>query len=84
MFVHAFGAYFGVTIGIVTRWRNYDKSAAKQGTTGTSDMFSLLGNNCTCYHIYMLPLKTSVIQPELVTFTHLMHLHTFLFYACYL
>ena len=50
MFVHAFGAYFGVTIGIVTRWRNYEPTEDRQETTVTSDMFSLLGNILIIYH----------------------------------
>ena len=44
MFIHAFGAYFGVMVGITSAFRNYTYSEEKQGTTATTDVFSLLGN----------------------------------------
>ena len=43
IFVHAFGAYFGIMVGITMMFRNYDYTEDKQGTTSTTDVFSLLG-----------------------------------------
>ena len=45
MFVHAFGAYFGLFMSLVHRNRNYDhpKSEDRQNSRVTSDHFSFLG-----------------------------------------
>ena len=44
IFVHAFGAYFGMAITVVMSRKNYDKAGSeKNDTTVTSDIFSLLG-----------------------------------------
>ena len=44
IFIHAFGAYFGILVGFTMMFRNYDYTEDKQGTTSTTDVFSLLGN----------------------------------------
>ena len=43
IFVHAYGAYFGIMVGLTMMFRNYDYTEDKQGTTATTDVFSLLG-----------------------------------------
>ena len=43
IFIHAYGAYFGVMVGLIASFRNYDTTAEKQGTNSTTDVFSLLG-----------------------------------------
>ena len=44
IFVHAFGAYFGMAITVVMSRKNYSKAGdEKNDTTPTSDIFSLLG-----------------------------------------
>lgn len=51
MFIHAFGAYFGVMVGLTMKFRNYAYSEDKQGTNSTTDVFSLLGNSIEKYNI---------------------------------
>ena len=43
MFIHAFGAYFGVMVGVTMKYRDYSVSDDKTGTNSTTDVFSLLG-----------------------------------------
>ena len=43
IFIHAFGAYFGIMVALTMMFRNFDHTADKQDTTPTTDVFSLLG-----------------------------------------
>ena len=46
IFIHAFGAYFGLAISMLMSRKNYEKTDDKQGTTSTTDLFSFLGRAC--------------------------------------
>ena len=53
IFIHAYGAYFGVMVGLIASFRNYDTTAEKQGTNSTTDVFSLLGPS-VCHQVSIL------------------------------
>ena len=43
MFIHAFGAYFGLAVSFCLRKMDTEKSSNNEGPRYTSDLFSLLG-----------------------------------------
>ena len=42
MFIHAFGAYFGLAVSLMHRHRNLGLSEPLEGSRYTSDIFSLV------------------------------------------
>ena len=44
MFIHAFGAYFGLSVSIMHRNRKINLSEKLEGSRYTSDMFSMVRN----------------------------------------
>ena len=42
MFIHAFGAYFGLAVSLMHRNRNVGSSEALEGSRYTSDIFALV------------------------------------------
>ena len=42
MFIHAFGAYFGLAVSLMHRNHNVSSSEALEGSRYTSDIFSLV------------------------------------------
>ena len=45
IFIHAFGAYFGLAISLLMSRKDFDVTGDKQDTTPTTDLFSFLGTN---------------------------------------
>ena len=44
IFIHAFGAYFGIAVALVMRNRDFTKSESKEGSSYNSDIFAMLGS----------------------------------------
>lgn len=44
MFIHTFGAYFGLSMSLVMR-KNAECESSKEGATNTSDLFAMIGTN---------------------------------------
>ena len=42
MFIHAFGAYFGLAVSLMHRNRNLELSEGLEGSRYTSDIFALV------------------------------------------
>ena len=45
IFIHAFGAYFGLAVSMMSRKRDIAKAGGLDGSRYTSDIFSLVGFN---------------------------------------
>ena len=43
IFIHVFGAYFGIAVALVLRKREFTKSEEREGSTYNSDKFAMLG-----------------------------------------
>ena len=54
MFIHAFGAYFGLAVSLMHRNRNVASSEALEGSRYTSDIFSLVYHLIKNYKIVIL------------------------------
>ena len=48
IFVHAFGAYFGLAVSMVHRRRNTGSSEPLEGSLYASDIFAMVFRNHTC------------------------------------
>ena len=44
IFIHAFGAYFGLAVSMMSRKRDIAKSGGMEGSRYTSDIFSLVSS----------------------------------------
>ena len=64
MFIHAFGAYFGLAVSMMHRHRNLSLSEGLASSRYTSDLFSLVSGirllNFTC-HVYTLNLNINIV-----------------------
>ena len=56
IFVHLFGAYFGLTVSRVL-YQKAQNSSDKEGSSYTSDMFSMV--NIIIYNLYIISVKTT-------------------------
>lgn len=43
IFIHAFGAYFGLAVSLMARKRVVAKSEHREGSTATTDIFAMIG-----------------------------------------
>ncbi|TRY64235.1 hypothetical protein TCAL_03556, partial [Tigriopus californicus] len=43
IFIHTFGAYFGLAVSLMARKRDVAKSERREGSTATTDLFAMLG-----------------------------------------
>ena len=63
MFIHAFGAYFGLAVSMMHRHRNLSLSEGLASSRYTSDLFSLVSGirllNFTC-HVYTLNFNINI------------------------
>ena len=64
MFIHAFGAYFGLAVSMMHRHRNLSLSEGLASSRYTSDLFSLVSGirllNFTS-HVYTLNLNINIV-----------------------
>ena len=45
MFIHVFGAYFGIAVATVISREGVEKASGKEGSVYHSDLFSVVGRN---------------------------------------
>jgi len=54
MFVHVFGAYFGLTVATVLSRDGTEKAAGKEGSVYHSDLFSVVGRSIAIGSVYSI------------------------------
>ena len=52
MFVHVFGAYFGLTVATILSRDGTEKAAGKEGSVYHSDLFSVVGRSVVIGNVY--------------------------------
>ena len=50
IYIHAFGAYFGLAVSMMSRKRDVGKSEKMEASRYTSDIFSLVSTHFTSYY----------------------------------
>ena len=79
IFIHAFGAYFGITVALVLRRKNYSLSEKLEESVYHSDLFAMVSKSCSFTQILITFLRLElyscgysgqVSMPSLPTMMH--------------
>ena len=80
IFIHAFGAYFGITVALVLRRKNYSLSEKLEESVYHSDLFAMVSRSCSFtqdyfftflrLELYSCGYSGQVSMPSLPTMMH--------------